>query len=61
MKTRDEMIYDVIIALASNPAMIKYEDKETDEHGGEMKYEGAAVGITSAACSIVDDYLTYIG
>lgn len=51
MKTRDEMIYDVIIALASNPEMIKYEDK----------YEGAAIGITSAACSIVDDYLKYIG
>ena len=60
MKTRDEMIYDVIIALASNPAMIKYEDKETDKNG-YINYEGAAVGITSAACSIVDDYLTYIG
>ena len=60
MKTRDEMIYDVVIALASNPAMIKYEDEEEDKHG-YVKYEGAAVAIASAACRIVDDYLTYIG
>ena len=55
MKTRTEMIYEVIVALASNPAMIKASTSEDF-----VDYKSEACDITCAAAHIVDDYLEYL-
>ena len=55
MKTRTEMIYEVIVALASNPAMIQASQSEDF-----VGYKGEACDITCAAAYIVDDYLEYL-
>jgi hypothetical protein len=46
MKTRQEMIYDFMLALASNPAVFNTGEAETDER---MVFE--------CACELADEYL----
>jgi hypothetical protein len=46
MKTRQEMIYDFMVALASNPAVFNPEEKILDEQN-----------VWECACELADKYL----
>jgi hypothetical protein len=50
MKTRQEMIYDFMLALASNPAVFNVGETETDE-----------LMVFDCACELADEYLRRLG
>ena len=50
MKTRQEMIYEFMIALSANPAVFNPSERELDENF-----------LWGCACELADEYLRSVG